>query len=148
MGDVNLDSFEESIQSGIKKIRPKSKQRGYVKGLVAKLYPTIEQSLANGCSYEEIAIAIARKNVKISSVTLKQYHLSNKRIKKSESGSQDLENTENATTHDSKYDINPNRVESSGEKSFKKLPTSSQPDKPSDSEVQHNQSSIHSILSI
>lgn len=87
--EVSLDSFEKLIQSRIKKIQPKSKQRGYAKDLIEKLYPTIESALGKGCSYEEIADAISDR-VKISPVTLKQYHQANKR--KSQFDDSEIEN--------------------------------------------------------
>ena len=94
MNELDLDSFETSIKSDIKSIKPKSKKRGYAKELVEKLYSTIEQALANGCSFEQIVEVLSQKKIKISSSTLKRYHQANKKTKETDSqNSKGLENT-------------------------------------------------------
>lgn len=124
MSELDLDSLEKSIQSNIKNIKPKSKQRGYAKDLVKKLYSTIESALSKGCSYEQIAEAISEKQVKISPVTLKQYHQSNKKMRKSYSEPPtDLGNNE------SKLRSQTNTVNASERSSLKKLHVSSSSEK-------------------
>ena len=129
MSELDLDSFEKSIQSNIKNIKPKSKQRGYAKGLVKKLYLTIESALKKGCSYEQIAEAISERQVKISPVTLKQYHQSNKKMNKSYSEQPtDLGNTrsnELQSSDESKLSSKINTVNTSGRNSSNKLYVSS-----------------------
>ncbi|MDJ0597162.1 MAG: hypothetical protein QNJ72_45610 [Pleurocapsa sp. MO_226.B13] len=85
MNELDLDSFEISIKSDIKSIKPKSKRRGYAKELVEKLYSTIEQALADGCSFEQIVEVLSLRNIKISSSTLKRYHQANKKTKETNS---------------------------------------------------------------
>ena len=80
MNEVELNLFEKSIASDIKRIKPKTKQRGYARELVDKLYSVIEAALEDGCSYEEIATAILARKVKISPSTLKQYHQANRSL--------------------------------------------------------------------
>jgi hypothetical protein len=80
MNAVNLSYFEKLVATSIKRKKPKKKQRGYIKELIAKLYPTIEQALSDGLEYEDIAEAISENNLKISPITLKQYHLANRNL--------------------------------------------------------------------
>lgn len=93
MNELDLDSFEISIESDIKSIKPKSKRRGYAKELVEKLYSTIEQALADGCSFEQIVEVLSQRKIKISSSTLKRYHQANKKTIEADSqNSKGLEN--------------------------------------------------------
>ena len=140
MNEVDLDSFEISIQSDIKSIKPKSKRRGYARQLVEKLHSTIEQALSNGCSYEEIVDVLSSKIVKISSSTLKKYHQANKKINQlSSKQSEDLGNKHSTKTKgskgssDLKFRRNQDRANSSRVNSLKKLQVDSQAQKLSDS---------------
>ena len=102
MSELDLDSFEISIESDIKGIKPKAKRRGYAKELVEKLHSTIEQALVNGCSYEQITEVLKLRKIKISASTLKRYHQANSKTKKinaqklkgfeNSQGTKDLEN--------------------------------------------------------
>jgi hypothetical protein len=77
--DADFNYFEKFVVQKVKQVKPKSKQRGYAKKLVAKMYTVIEESLNQGCDYDDIAIAISETNVKISPSTLKRYHLLNRK---------------------------------------------------------------------
>ncbi|BAZ47077.1 hypothetical protein NIES4102_41230 (plasmid) [Chondrocystis sp. NIES-4102] len=81
MDKLGLDSFEISIESDIKSIKPKVKKRGYARELIQKLYFTIEEALADGCSFEQVADVLSKRKVKITSSTLKRYHLANRKSK-------------------------------------------------------------------
>lgn len=129
MNESGLDSFEKSIRSNIKNIKPKSKQRGYARNLVKKLYSTIESALSKGCSYEQIAEAISQKQVKISPVTLKQYHQSNKKMSKSHNKQpKDFGNTRSGELQSSDESNSSNKlyVSSSSETKNKEVSTISQ----------------------
>lgn len=78
MNEIDLNSFERSIASDIKGLKPKAKRKGYAKELVQKLSSEIESALQSGCSFEEIAGQIKNNGVKISPATLKRYHSANK----------------------------------------------------------------------
>ena len=154
MNEVDLDSFEISIQSDIKSIKPKSKRRGYARQLVEKLHFTIEQALANGCSYEEIVAVLSSKNVKISSSTLKKYHQANKKINKSSSKqSEDLDNKQSTSTKenigssDSTSSRNHNRTNSSRVNSLEQLQVDPQPPKISESKEKDHLISLPQRLS-
>jgi hypothetical protein len=77
--DADFNYFEKFVAQKVKQVKPKSKQRGYAKKLVAKMFTVIEESLNQGCDYDDIAVAISETNVKISPSTLKRYHLSNRK---------------------------------------------------------------------
>ena len=81
MNELDLDSFEISIKSDIKGIKPKAKRRGYAKELVEKLHPTIERALGDGCSFEQIVEVLLQRNIKISASTLKRYYKANEKMK-------------------------------------------------------------------
>lgn len=82
MNELDLDSFEISIESDIKAIKPKAKRKGYARELVEKLHSTIEQALSEGCSYEQIAEVLKLRKIKISATTLKRYHKANSKNEK------------------------------------------------------------------
>jgi hypothetical protein len=77
--DADFNYFEKFVAQKVKQVKPKSKQRGYAKKLVAKMFTVIEESLNQGCDYDDIATAISETKVKISPSTLKRYHLSNRK---------------------------------------------------------------------
>ena len=94
MNELDLDSFEISIESDIKGIKPKAKKRGYAKELVEKLHSTIEKALVDGCSYEQIVEVLSHRKIKISSSTLKRYHQANSKTKKT--STQKLKGSDNS----------------------------------------------------
>lgn len=107
MSKVDLNLFEQSVASNIKRIKPKVKRRGYAKELVEKLYPVIEDALNDGCSYDEIAQAISTNQVKISPSTLKQYHVYNRgQLTKGQKNDNFKINTENLKSTQSKIEVN------------------------------------------
>ena len=107
MSKVDLNLFEQSVASDIKRIKPKVKRRGYAKELVEKLYPVIEDALNDGCSYDEIAQAISTNQVKISPSTLKQYHVHNRgQLTKGQKNDSSKINTENLKSTQSKIEVN------------------------------------------
>lgn len=131
MDEINLDSFEKSVLSDIKGIKPKSKKRGYAKELVKKLYSGIEQALADGCSYEEIAATFSNKKVKISPATLKRYHSANKanRSGKQSQNSIDIKSSNakiSQTSDTNQIDTISNPTSINRENNFSKLNVSSQ----------------------
>jgi hypothetical protein len=89
MREKELSPLEKLISKKIKKTKPKVSQPGYLKRLVANLYLTIEDALEKGCEYDDIARSISETDVKIKPITLKQYHVANRRQKKQ--SNQDLE---------------------------------------------------------
>ena len=153
MNEVGLDSFEKLIRSDIKNIRPKSKQRGYARELVEKLYSTIESALEKGCSYEEIADAMSKK-IKISPVTLKQYHQANKNSFQSKnaqakniSNKQRTEGKKNTVSDSEKSNNKLRRENSSHRSNSNKLQIPSQLQKLSEPKTDDNRSPIPPILS-
>ena len=107
MSNADLDLFELTVASNIKRIKPKVKKRGYARELVEKLYDVIETALSDGCSYDEIAKAISTNKVKISASTLKQYHVHN-RGQRTESQKNDISelNANNLSSGQSKIEVN------------------------------------------
>ncbi len=77
--NADFNYFEKQVAQKVKQVKPKSKQRGYAKKLVAKMFTVIEESLNGGCDYDDIATAISETNVKISPSTLRRYHLANRK---------------------------------------------------------------------
>jgi site-specific DNA-cytosine methylase len=107
MSNADLDLFELSVASDIKRIKPKVKKRGYAKELVEKLYSVIEEALTNGCSYDEIADAISTNQVKISPSTLKQYHVHNRGQRaKSHKNDNSKVNASNLSLDQNKIEVN------------------------------------------
>lgn len=146
MNELDLDSFEISIKSDIKSIKPKAKRKGYAKELVEKLHPTIEQALADGCSYEQIVIVLSYRNIKISSSTLKRYHQANKKTEKTDS----QDPRENGHTQKSKVkkDVGSDRLKSNSPLKNSSIQHSDlQLPKASLAKVKENQISVSDILS-
>lgn len=147
MNELKLDSFEISIKSDIKGIKPKAKRRGYAKELVEKLYPTIEQALADGCSYEQIAEVLLHKNIKISSSTLKRYHKANKKTKKTNSQNPQVCGNEQKIEAKENTDLDRSQSDSSTDRSLNRLPNYSQSVEISMPKNQKNPISVSQILS-
>jgi|GEM_PF-3820894 len=70
--------LEKLVGKKIKSVKPKSKQPGYLKSLIKTHFSLIEDALANGCEYDDIAQAISETEVTISPSTLKKYHQTNR----------------------------------------------------------------------
>ncbi|MEL6929782.1 MAG: hypothetical protein AAFO95_14230 [Cyanobacteria bacterium J06600_6] len=145
MNELDLDSFEFSIASDIKAIKPKAKRKGYAREIVEKLHPIIELSLSKGCSYEQIAEVLASRNIKITARTLKRYHKSNS---KSENKTIQQLNGSSKKNHKVKTTegITSDRSQSGREDSTV-VSTSSQKQEPSKVRVQNNQIPVSDILS-
>ncbi|MDJ0573470.1 MAG: hypothetical protein QNJ53_31135 [Pleurocapsa sp. MO_192.B19] len=74
MKGSKLSPLEKAIARKIEKTKSKASQPGYLKTLIAKLNPKIEDALNRGCEYDDLAKSISQTEVKISAATLKQYH--------------------------------------------------------------------------
>lgn len=74
MKGSKLSPLEKAIARKIEKTKSKASQPGFLKRLVAKLNPKIEDALSRGCEYDDLAKSISETGVKISAATLKQYH--------------------------------------------------------------------------
>ena len=147
MNELDLDSFEISIKSDIKSIKPKSKKRGYAKEIVEKLYFTIEQALADGCSFEQIVEVLSQRKIKISSSTLKRYHQANKKNK--ETDRQNSTDLGNKLKTEVKENMGLGSIQTNSSKKFS-LSQASEPSlatKASLTRVKENQISIPDILS-
>ena len=86
--------LEKLVGKKIKSVKPKSKQPGYLKFLVKTHFSLIEDALANGCEYDDIAQAISETEVTISATTLKKYHGTNRTQKNLETESNQSTKTE------------------------------------------------------
>jgi hypothetical protein len=79
-GRTKQSRLEKLIGKKIKKVKPKHKQSGYIKKLVLKQFELIEDALDRGCDFEDIASVISEEIKRsVSAITLKKYHLANKR---------------------------------------------------------------------
>ena len=79
MEQLKLSPIEKLVAKKIEQTKTKVSQPGYIKELITKLYPKIEDALARGCEYEDIAKSICETQIKIKVSTLKQYHVANRR---------------------------------------------------------------------
>ena len=142
MGEASLNSFEKLVQSKINKIKPRSKQRGYARDLIDKLYPTIESALEKGCSYEEIVDAVSDR-VKISPITLKQYHQANKRKIQSDSDTVSVSNQDLLTSPEAEM---PKKLEPQTKKAKRKQTNPSQRNDSNKSRVTSASQKIESVV--
>jgi hypothetical protein len=104
--DADLNYFEKVVAQKVKQVKPKSKQRGYAKKLVARMFSVIEESLKQGCDYDDIATAISETNVKITPSTLKRYHLANRKLKRVDEKTESFQTSQNQVTATVREQVN------------------------------------------
>ena len=112
MEQLKLSPIEKLVAKKIEQTKTKVSQPGYIKELITKLYPKIEDALARGCEYEDIAKSICETQIKIKVSTLKQYHVANRR--EQEKANQQLSSKQPQTIVDSQ----PDRKQSAIDKLF------------------------------
>lgn len=95
-GRTKQSRLEKLIGNKIKRVKPKHEQPGYIKKLVLKQFELIEEALDRGCDFEDIADVISEEiDRSVSAITLKRYHLANRRTLQ-----EDTNSNEESTTND------------------------------------------------